>query len=441
MAYKVSVLVPVYNVAGYLRACMDSIAAQDLADMEILCINDGSTDESLEILREYERKDSRVRIIDKPNTGYGNSMNLGLREAKGEYVGIVESDDFIEPDMFSCLYKAAMDNDADVVKSDFWIHVHGHDEYYSILLEPNWYEKVINTRDTFLIFERNPSIWSNLYRRQFLLDHDIWFTETPGASFQDIAFRVKVFACAERAYFLPKAFYHYRRDNEQASVRGDGKLFCVREEYAEAERFLKKREDWETIYQYLIWKLRAGHYWWNAFGRWLSFSSSHRFVRYMAEAFSEAEKGGLLRRKFWQPSNWLWNEFQNMIWDRRLFFYNHYAEQLRKDILLNGFLSQIPKERDIIIYGAGKVGQEVAVNLQKRNIRVKCFAVSEREGNEPTVLGLSVHPIDELRGQKESATVLVAVKQADQPEIVDRLFDEGFLHVVAMIPEARQAIR
>lgn len=441
MRYKVSVLVPVYNVADYLRTCMDSVIAQDLADMEILCINDGSTDESPSILREYAIKDSRIRIIDKPNTGYGKSMNLGLREAKGEYVGIVESDDFIEPEMFSKLYKAAKDNDADVVKSDFWIHMHDHDEYYPSLDDPVWYEKGINASDTFAIFDRNPSVWSNLYRRQFLLDNDIWFTETPGASFQDIAFRIKVFACAKRAYFLPQAFYHYRRDNEQASVRGDGKLFCVREEYAEAERFLKKREDWETIYQYLIWKLRTAHYWWNAFNRWLSFPSSYKFVRYMAEAFSEAEQNGLIRHKFWQSSNWFWNEVQNMIWDRKQFFYNHYVEQLRKDIWLNGFLSQIPAEREIIIYGAGQVGQEVAVNLQKRNIRVKCFAVSDRTENEPTVFGLPVYAIDELHDHKESSAILVAVKQADQPEIVDRLFEAGFLHVIAMIPEARQAIR
>ena len=87
----VSVLIPCYNVEKYLRQCLDSVVNQTLKDMEILCINDGSTDSTPAVIKEYAAKDSRIRVIDKPNSGYGDSMNRALDAATGEYVGIVES--------------------------------------------------------------------------------------------------------------------------------------------------------------------------------------------------------------------------------------------------------------------------------------------------------------------------------------------------------------
>lgn len=95
---KVSLLVPICNVERYLRECLDSAVAQTLKDIEVICINDGSTDSSPDIIREYVERDPRVKMIDKANSGYGDSMNRGLEMARGEYVGILESDDFMFED-------------------------------------------------------------------------------------------------------------------------------------------------------------------------------------------------------------------------------------------------------------------------------------------------------------------------------------------------------
>ena len=94
---KVSILVPCYNVEKYLKQCLDSIVNQTLQDIEIICINDGSTDSTLDIIKQYAKNDDRFVVIDKQNEGYGKSMNRGLDAATGEYIGIVESDDWIEP--------------------------------------------------------------------------------------------------------------------------------------------------------------------------------------------------------------------------------------------------------------------------------------------------------------------------------------------------------
>ena len=105
MSVKVSVILPVYNVSEYLRQCMDSIVGQTLKDIEIICVDDGSTDDSLEILKEYEAKDKRVKVIEQKNAGAGAARNNGLAIATGEYLSFLDSDDFFEPDMLEKAYE------------------------------------------------------------------------------------------------------------------------------------------------------------------------------------------------------------------------------------------------------------------------------------------------------------------------------------------------
>lgn len=434
---KVSVLVPICNVEKYLEQCLSSLAAQDMKDMEIICLNDGSKDNSSAIAHRFECEDKRFCVIDKENSGYGKTMNLGLSMAKGKYVGIVESDDFVEPDMFSSLYELAETHNADVVKSAFWVHTNGLDVFEDVISD-TWYDKAISNEDTFEMFERNPSIWSNLYKRYFLLENKIAFSETPGASFQDIAWRTKVFASAERALFTKKAFYHYRRDNDNASVRVDGKLFCVRDEYDEAQRYLFQRKDWAEKFQYLLPGFRWGHYFWNCFGRWLSLSSCWKFYKSMYEEMRRYEEEGVLKRTFWRKEQWM--SLQNMLQDRRQYFFDHYVALWRKTIMLNGFLPTLAVAPKLAVYGAGKVGRETLGDLCLYGKRPDCFVVSNMSGNEETVEGVPVRVIDELLPEQSDYVILIAVGMGAQPEILELLLEKGFNHVVAFLPEFRKAL-
>ena len=107
MSVKVSVILPVYNASDYLHQCMDSIVGQTLKDIEIICVDDGSTDNSLDILKEYEQKDKRVKVIQQKNAGAGAARNNGLSIATGEYLSFLDSDDFFEPDMLEKAYEKA----------------------------------------------------------------------------------------------------------------------------------------------------------------------------------------------------------------------------------------------------------------------------------------------------------------------------------------------
>ena len=116
---KVSVIMPSLNVAPYIRECMESVIHQTLRDIEILCVDAGSTDGTWEILEEYAQADRRIKLFHSEKKSYGYQMNLGLKEAVGEYIGIVETDDYILPEMYEELYAYAVEHDADFVKSDF----------------------------------------------------------------------------------------------------------------------------------------------------------------------------------------------------------------------------------------------------------------------------------------------------------------------------------
>lgn len=233
---KISIVVPVYNVEKYLRECIDSIIHQTLEDIEIICVNDGSTDASLEILKDFEKKDNRIKIIDKKNSGYGNSMNMGMDAATGEYVGIVESDDYISDDMFEVLYKKAIENDLDIIKADFYSFVtlengeHKH-TYTRFSKFKNNYNRVFCPRDDLKMFKFTLKIWTGIYRRDFLKNNNIRFNETPGASYQDNGFFFQTFAYADRVMFLDKPLYRYRCDNPDSSINSKEKVYCIRDEY------------------------------------------------------------------------------------------------------------------------------------------------------------------------------------------------------------------
>ena len=111
----VSILIPIYNVEKYLPRCLDSLLNQTLTDIEIICVNDGSIDNSLKLLKQYQAQDNRIIIVDKKNGGLPSARNAGLDRARGEYVGFVDSDDYVEPSMFETLYKTAKKENSEVV--------------------------------------------------------------------------------------------------------------------------------------------------------------------------------------------------------------------------------------------------------------------------------------------------------------------------------------
>jgi glycosyltransferase involved in cell wall biosynthesis len=262
---KVSIVIPVYNVEQYLRECIDSVINQTLKDIEIICVNDGSKDNSLAILEEYAQKDSRVKVISKDNSGYGHTMNVGLDAATGEYIGIVESDDYVKLDMYETLYNLAKEHDLDIIKADFYRFAemdgtlkldyndlsNGKSEYYNRVLDP---------AENIEIFKFIMNTWSGIYKKALLDQFHVRHNETPGASFQDNGFFFQTFCQAKRIYFLNKPFYMNRRDNPNSSVKSREKVFCMSDEYQYIMNFLDRNPTLKERYISAYWLKKFHNY-------------------------------------------------------------------------------------------------------------------------------------------------------------------------------------
>ena len=291
---KISVVVPIFNVEDYIGSCLDSILSQSLKEFEVICVNDGSTDSSLDILMEYAAKDNRIKIINKDNAGYGHTMNIGMDMASGEYFVIVESDDFILPKMFETLYDVAKENDLDFVKSDFY-RFYGEDnkniikEYQQLdkTKSNKYYNKIFSTHDNHDTYKLLMNTWTGLYNLDFLRKNNIRHSETPGASYQDNGFWFKTFFYGKRVMFIPEPFYMYRRDNPNSSIRNKTKIYAMDTEYDLIDDFLNNRgEKKDFLDAYVYAKYHNFNFTMNRIG--LEFKKE--FLLNTSEYFNEMKK-------------------------------------------------------------------------------------------------------------------------------------------------------
>ena len=305
MAPNVSIVVPVYNVETYLPQCLDSLVNQTLKNIEIIVVDDGSTDGSLAIARQYASRDDRIVVLTKENRGYGHTMNLGFSHATGDYIGIVESDDCAAPDMFEKLYAQASRHKADVVRSNYW-NMSDNGKTLSLIDVLNLarapYETPFDAKDHPDILRGSPSIWTMIYRKEFLKNRGIAFIESPGASYQDTGFALKVLTSAERIVLVREAYLRYRTDNAGSSVKSGAKVFCVCDEYASLFSYLSQFPDRMEAFRFLLQAKKYETYVWN-FNR---LDDVHRaeFAERMVQEFSEADSRGDLKESFFQPVEW-----------------------------------------------------------------------------------------------------------------------------------------
>jgi glycosyltransferase involved in cell wall biosynthesis len=222
----VSVIIPVYNVEPFLAQCLDSVQAQTRTDIEVICVNDGSTDGSVAIMEAYAAADARFKLVNKKNGGYGSAMNCGLDAAQGTYIAIVEPDDWIEPRMFEDMlaFAARFEQPIDVIKTPYhriWMP----DTPQQCTLNCSYFRRIRPSVQPFTIDDpgashllcHHPSIWSALYRHKFLTQHGIRFKEIPGAGWADNPFLIETLCQAKTIVYLEQAYYCYREETPEKS--------------------------------------------------------------------------------------------------------------------------------------------------------------------------------------------------------------------------------
>ena len=218
---KVSVIVPVYKVEKYLTQCLNSIVSQSMEELEIIIIDDGNKDRCLDIIDYFEAHDPRVVVIHQENRGYGAACNRGLDLARGEYLAIVESDDWISPKMYEEMYAYAKALDADVVKTPFINHSNGKKYdcvYRKYITDFCPGKSCFSMKQYPALLSVHASLWSGLYRHRYIEEKNIRLVEAKGGGYVDNNFRVDTLTLTDRVARLNKPYYTYRVDSEGSST-------------------------------------------------------------------------------------------------------------------------------------------------------------------------------------------------------------------------------
>ena len=213
----ISIIVPVYKVEPYLRQCVDSILNQTYRDIEVLLIDDGSPDKCGEICDEYTENDKRVRAFHTENRGLSAARNLGVCEAKGEYIGFVDSDDWIEPDMYEVLLKRMQETSADIGVCGWWREDELHDDKRitteNCAMQLSVYPDAQNSLQALLDGKINVHVWNKLYKS--ILVKEVCFPE--GKYYEDLSTMPRIIAHSRVVCVLPTCKYHYRRRENSIS--------------------------------------------------------------------------------------------------------------------------------------------------------------------------------------------------------------------------------
>lgn len=264
---KVSVVVPVYNNDKYLHQAIGSLVNQTLKDIEIIIVNDGSTDGSLDIIKEYASKDSRIIIIDQENGGLSNAINNGIAIAKGEYLAEMDSDDYVKPEMYEELFESAKANALDIVTSNYYAFTGSNENPDARLRRffdaPDWYGKELypyafyndKLSDDYLKGFGLSLIWTSLYRREFLIENNIRWNENVRA-YSDNGFWAQTKILAKKIMYVDKAYYFYRCDNSNSTINNFKKF--EQDLFGEQDfikNFLTERNLWEDLKDFYIKKI------------------------------------------------------------------------------------------------------------------------------------------------------------------------------------------
>lgn len=244
---EISVIIPVYNVENYLEKCLDSVCNQSFRDIEIICVNDGSTDRSSDILMEYGQNDNRIKIIDQKNQGLGAARNNGLRHANAKYVYFLDSDDYLDITALEKLYSNVLSNNSDIVLFKFQTfddneNVHNRSVEFKI---DEIFGDIDYSNFTFTYSDVKKHVMNTafsaclkIYKKDFLDSFDdFYFPEN--LSFEDILFHVKVMLRASRISFVNESLYFYR-SNPDSILNSTANAYDIFENIDLVEDFLRE---------------------------------------------------------------------------------------------------------------------------------------------------------------------------------------------------------
>ncbi|KAA8997970.1 glycosyltransferase [Paenibacillus spiritus] len=407
----ISVIIPIYNVERYLEECLNSVLDQTLPGIEIICINDGSTDGSLEILQKYEARYSHLVTISQSNQGVAAARNRGLLMASGEYVAFMDPDDYYpDNDILECLYTNAINHNALICGGSFSLLDNGN------IIEnfQSWYQDYRFKSDGMIAFEdyQFPYGFTRfLYQLEFLRNHSISFPTYN--YFEDPPFFVKAAIQAKQFYALSKVTYRYRQGHKNPAIPthkwGDfaaGLLDLLT---------LSKKHNLYKLHNIVV-----------------KIVYLDLFRPFYKQVATGRNSSGMLLEEIEQAINMEWlTEEQRLMADRFPLKHAHLEIFAKENIeLQKKFNRFLQGGNPIIIYGAGCIGQKVAMYIQEiQHVHLVGYAVTSAVGNPREIEGITVREIRDLAELCPTASVVLATTDSFQNEIMATLDTLGFQQI------------
>lgn len=403
---KISVIIPCYNVESYIRECLDSVLTQTLREIEIICVDDGSTDGTFGILKEYEEMSDKICVRKQENQGSGIARNMGIDLATGEYLAFMDADDFYpSQDTLETMYFAAKSKKAEICGGSGCAFRNGVYTYTGFrrgftFSEDGWIDKkdypIIN------------GYWRFIYKHELIKRNVIYFPDYIRC--QDPPFFLRAIACAGRLFCMREVTYVYRKEHKQV-------LFTQRKavDYAKGIRdslIIAKRECLSAIYSQILNELQG--------------EISALMYLYGEENY---EMQGIIHQINGVISDGIADEHRTLLLKEGNEIARYVAE-VREEIGL--FLEKLSKERKILIFGAGTVGRMVKTFLEERGIGLEAFVVSDMRQNAICLDGLPVHCIEDYVSEGDECMIIIATFPYLHEEISKVLRQKQFKKVYTM---------
>lgn len=436
MRVKVSVIMPSLNVEAYIRQCLDSVTRQSLEELEIVCIDAGSTDGTKEILSDYAKKDTRIVLLHSDQKSYGRQVNMGFDYASGEYVAVLETDDWIEPDMYRCLYECALAERLDYAAADFdmfWRLQSGADYFIRQRLfsseRKDWYGRCLNSDQLATLRASDYVLWKGIYNRRFLNDHHIRLHESFGAAFQDMGFLQQVKTYTKKAMYLDKSFYRYRQDREAASSREFEGLEYYKKEFLwinedlrliDMLRNIHKKYYYFTMsisfitkYEQILEKL---------LGNWRDKRLRDPYLWFREQIIPAITKGFLEETMYGKV---LWERL-NLLLDSQEEHSRLFIEEMRKKKQgVQAFLERVGNQ-SIIIFGCGIRGERLMLLCDNNHMDIRGFCDNNTELQGRTKFGFPViSPKDLEKEMKDKNRVILLSMKNGQEHVCEQLKEMG----------------
>lgn len=406
---KISVIIPIYNMGRYLEECLDSVIAQTLEEIEVICINDGSQDNSMEILEKYAGDDDRIIIINQDNMGAGKARNRGIDAAEGEFIAFMDPDDWYPgKDVLSYLYQTAKRENVKICG--------GLIQMYNDVTE-----NIMSNKDERLDFCADYKILYRdyqycyyfqrfIYESNFIQENKIYFPSY--SRFQDPPFLATAMICAEKLFICDKVVYNYRVGHKRIKWTVPQIMDAVR----------GMRDVLAISYEKQLPQLH-------------SFIINIIFNEFYSRiCFCILVEESLISDLLYQIDQNIDMELLNEGNDTvvcKPYFDMETIKNMTYGDLKEKMLSRLQGYENIIIYGAGVIGKEVISFLQaETEIQIKYIAVSDKEINVSKIGGIKVKNIEELISYRENALILIATNDKLHSEIENTLQMLGYKHIM-----------